>query len=206
MDKRLNDLIDWLNARLERERIIILAGSCVVFAIFWYVFLEKPLILSRVRIQHQIETLQKQTLFFKNEANSIIIRTSQAKQQENANTEENAKFQTLNLHFASQEGYDEVIKAILSPLHSVKLMEVKSIVGEAPVAPKPDTSGKPAPPPAPPVKDGYQVIFESDFMNTLAYLKGLEKLPWCLSWDSLEYTVETYPTASVAVTLHLVSG
>ena len=205
MDKRLNDLIDWLNAREERERIIILGGSCILFAMFWYLFLEKPLILSRVRIQHQIETLQKQTQFLKNEANSIIIRTAQAKQQEQTNTQENAKFQTLNIRFASPEGYDDVVKAILSPLHSVKLMEVKSIVGEAPVAAKPDNSSKPAAPPVAPVKDGYQIIFESDFINTLAYLKGLEKLPWCLSWDSLEYTVGTYPTASVAVTLHLVS-
>jgi hypothetical protein len=186
MDKRLSDLINWLNEREERERIAILVGSCIIISMLWYLFLEKPLILSRLRIHHQIESLQKQTLFFRNEANGILIHTGALKQQEKTNVQENAEFQTLNIHFASPEGNNELVKAILAP---------------APA--KPDATPKPA---AAPSKDGYQVIFESDFMNTLAYLKALEKLPWCLSWDSLEYSVMTYPTASVAVTLHIVSA
>jgi MSHA biogenesis protein MshJ len=204
MDKRLSDLINWLNEREERERIAILVGSCIIISMLWYLFLEKPLILSRLRIHHQIESLQKQTLFFRNEANGILIHTGALKQQEKTNVQENAEFQTLNIHFASPEGNNELVKAILAPLHSVKIMDLKSIIAAvpAPAPAKPDATPKPA---AAPSKDGYQVIFESDFMNTLAYLKALEKLPWCLSWDSLEYTVETYPTASVAVTLHLVS-
>ncbi len=209
MDKRLEDLINWLNARNERERIIILAGSCVLFAMFWYLFLEKPLILSRLRIQHQIETLQKQTVFLKNEADTIVIRTAQAKQQDQSNTQENAKFQTLNIHFASPEGNDELVKAILNPQNSVKLMALKSIVTAAPATPPTSAPAKPELTPkvvAAPTRDGYQVIFESNFMSTLAYLKALEKLPWCLSWDSLEYTVKTYPTASVVVSLHIVSA
>jgi hypothetical protein len=215
MDKRLNELVIWLNAREERERIAILAGSCIIFSMLWYLVFEKPLMLDRLSIQQQTVRVQKQTLLLQNESNGILINTAKAKQQEKTNVQENAKFQTLNLHFASPEGNDTLVKAILSPVKSVKIMDLKSITAAAPEQVKPvnaklsaaaTTTTTTITAPVAPTKDGFQIVFESDYMNTLAYLNALEKLPWCLSWDSLEYSVKTYPIASVVVSLHIVSA
>jgi hypothetical protein len=142
-----------------------------------------------------------------------MINTVKAKQDEKTNAQENAKFQTLNLHFASPEGNDTLVKAILTPIKSVKIMDLKSIAAAAPEQVKPTnakltatTTTTTTAAPVVPTDDGFQIVFESDFMNTIAYLNALEKLPWCLSWDSLEYTVKTYPIALVVVSLHIVSA
>lgn len=54
-------------------------------------------------------------------------------------------------------------------------------------------------------KHGISLTFSSDFFTTLAYLKTLEALPWRFLWDSVEYTVKTYPDAEVVLRVYTLS-
>jgi MSHA biogenesis protein MshJ len=47
-----------------------------------------------------------------------------------------------------------------------------------------------------------QIEFQSNYFDTVEYFKRLEKLPWQLYWDNLEYKVTNYPRANVIVKLH----
>lgn len=202
MNKLLVDNVDkvvkWLNARDERERLGILALGCVCISLLWYFMLQKPLILKRMQIQQQTVSVQKETRFLDNEANNIVIQA--AKNATHKKLVENAteQFETLNIHFASSQGTDELVKAILNPINPIRIMDLTNVVTSTP---KPNLTK-----PVTPDKDGYQVVFQSDYINAVTYLEALEKLPWCLSWDSLEYTVMSYPNAQITVTLHIVSA
>jgi MSHA biogenesis protein MshJ len=208
MDKLfLSVITKWLNERDERERLAILIFGCICITVLWYILVEKPLKLKRSQIQHQTADVVKQTQYLQNEANSILIHSANNARTQKNDEKENEKFVSMNIHFASPQGNDELVQSILTPINNVKIMDLQNIA-IATLPPKVDTAtmnSKPAVAVAP-QKEGYQLIFQSDFTSTVLYLNTLEKLPWCLSWDSLEYTVLTYPNAQVEVTLHIVSA
>jgi MSHA biogenesis protein MshJ len=198
-----NTVVKWLNEREERERVGILALGCVCFAMLWYFLLQKPLLLKRIQIQQQTVSIQKQTVFLNTEASNILTQAAKNAAKKQQVDTANQELETMNIHFASQQGTDELVKAILNPLNSIRIMDLKNIVS---TTVKPDMTKTDNTKAIVPDKDGYQVTFQSDYFNTVTYLESLEKLPWCLSWDSLEYTVMSYPNAQVAIMLHIVSA
>lgn len=48
-----------------------------------------------------------------------------------------------------------------------------------------------------------KVDFSSNYFETIQYLQYLEKLPWYLSFDSLDYQVEEYPNAKVKLVINV---
>ncbi len=51
----------------------------------------------------------------------------------------------------------------------------------------------------------FRIEFISDYFNTINYFKSIEKLPWPIYWDSMEYTVQKYPLADVIIKFHVLS-
>lgn len=48
-----------------------------------------------------------------------------------------------------------------------------------------------------------EVKFQADYFSTILYVSRLEKLPWHVYWDSLNYKVLTYPVAEVTLKFHI---
>lgn len=51
----------------------------------------------------------------------------------------------------------------------------------------------------------FKIEFISDYFSTLNYFKSIEKLPWPIYWDSMEYKVQKYPLADVVIKFHVLS-
>jgi hypothetical protein len=201
-------VIKWMNARDKRERIGLLVLGCLFITLLWYLFLEKPINIARVAIQQETISVQKQIAFYNNEANNILLQSAKTEQQKKFYRASSAKFNSLNIHFASPQGRDRIINSILHPHRNIQIVSLKNV---AVARPKPVSTGKLTPDTttkvAPDTQDeGYELVFQSDFLSTVSFLQKLENLQWCLSWDSLEYIVQTYPTAEITVDLHVVSA
>ncbi len=54
-------------------------------------------------------------------------------------------------------------------------------------------------------RHGVRIEIEGDFSSTLDYLERVEHSEWHLMWDSLDYRVETYPTAIITIDFHTIS-
>ena len=54
-------------------------------------------------------------------------------------------------------------------------------------------------------KHGLRVEFEGEYMETLAYLRAVEALPWEFLWEDVVYQVEEYPSARVSITVYSLS-
>jgi len=50
-------------------------------------------------------------------------------------------------------------------------------------------------------KHGMRIEFEGDYESTLQYLKQLEGLKYKLIWEDIKYTVKSYPTAQIELTV-----
>ncbi|MDR1057902.1 MAG: hypothetical protein LBL17_05110 [Coxiellaceae bacterium] len=52
--------------------------------------------------------------------------------------------------------------------------------------------------------NGIIIKFSSDYLSTMHYLQEIEKLPWRIFWDKLEYKVIQYPTAEITLYIHTI--
>jgi hypothetical protein len=211
ISKRHIELIkSWVSARTHRERVGILLLGWAAIYILWYLIIEKPLNQSRLATQHQTEAMRKQAAFFDNESNNVLNEAAKSAKDKQRSLEQQKQFESLNIQFASPLGNDTLLKAILTPFNKIKFISLtKTPENAAPTAQGVVTIAATTAKPATVNQDDkgiYQLIFHSDYLDTLSYLEQLEKLPWCLSWDSLEYKTLEYPDAEVTVNLHIVSA
>jgi MSHA biogenesis protein MshJ len=54
-------------------------------------------------------------------------------------------------------------------------------------------------------KHGLRLDFRGGYLDTLEYFQNLEGLPLRVLWDSVDYRVDEYPTASVSITVYSLS-
>jgi MSHA biogenesis protein MshJ len=196
----------FLNEREPRERLGLLILGCTLIATLWYLFIEKPLMQSRIAIQQETLDTEKELSFFTNESNAILMQSMSAEEQKKTYNLNAAKYSSLNIRFASPQGRDFIVNALLKPQREIKIVSMKSVPFTASKIPAPKSITPATPASAAITEEGYEVVFQSDFINTVNFLEKLENLPWCLSWDSLEYIVQSYPTGQIKLDLHVVSA
>jgi MSHA biogenesis protein MshJ len=203
----------WIDARSHRERLMVLGLSFTLIYLLWYLLLDRPLN-NRLNVKkNEIINIAPQIKIFDDQAKRILKESTSSETQRHLDSQ-----QMASLKLASPEDLNNLMTAILSPNQNIKLTGLKNIAPDAITAPmehdkKPSTLTVTSPP-APEVntiqkpadKSSMQLEFQSNYFDTIAYLKQLENLPWCLSWDSLEYNVINYPNAAVTIKLHIVKA
>jgi hypothetical protein len=197
----LNSLIDitqrWLNRRKHFDRIVLLLVGWVIIYFFWYVLLWHPLNIQRAQLLQEIGGFKNQISIY-NAGSKTIAREG----------EETVKIQKLNMQnkaqikfgLASSADTDEIIKLILNTKHNIKFVNLKTgkdstVNVNSTAEPNKSIAGS-----------NLEIVFNSDYFNTMAYLTQLENLPWCLAWDSILYKVDHYPQATVTINIMIVSN
>jgi MSHA biogenesis protein MshJ len=54
-------------------------------------------------------------------------------------------------------------------------------------------------------KHGVEITLQGNYADVLQYMTELESMPWQVFWGKAEYAVETYPKATVTLTLYTLS-
>ncbi|MDR3492178.1 MAG: hypothetical protein P4M12_09095 [Gammaproteobacteria bacterium] len=167
------------------KRVLILFLGWFFIYVFWQYVFAQPLVIER-------QDLKSKTLTALNENTRINIEIGNAlKSKEIKSVEQQMQLNEADaktgenkpkLVFANVSS-EQLIKQIFNLGNDIKSINLKSNVISS-------TSFQ------------VQVQFTSGYFETMNYLVRLERLPWCLSWDSLIYQVNTYPEATIAVILH----
>jgi MSHA biogenesis protein MshJ len=185
-----NSLFDtlqrWLSMRPHWERICILIIGWVAIYFLWYNALQKPLKVERQHIAQQSQALKAQIKIFQTESEKVT-REAEAratKQRLSKQTMVNSK-----VELASSSDSDEIIREILKMQRNVQFVSLKTNASADSTVTNQAAAKLLA------------LTFNSNYTDTVTYLEQLEKIPWCLVWESLDYKVTTYPIA--AVSLHL---
>jgi hypothetical protein len=190
----------WLNTRKNSERIFILLLGCAVIYLFWYLFLEKDVVQTRRSVNQQLEAQQKQLTIFQREITHVTKEGVKTAERQKLTAEQLKNNPLPVIEYATSGDNDQIIKAILLPQNNIKFISLKTTPVTAPVKTPNDKS------PAVNMKNTLEMAFNSNYFATIAYLTQLEKLPWCLSWDNLNYKVGKYPDATVVINLHIVNN
>ena len=54
-------------------------------------------------------------------------------------------------------------------------------------------------------KHGLRLELSGNYLDSLAYMRELEELPWGLSWDRVEYQISTHPIGRLVIEMHTIS-
>lgn len=185
---KLIELQNWFELRSHRERIALLILGWACIYLFWYLLFSRPLQLEIKEIKDEIVSVKDQILSSQQAAKNILLDTS--KKQTNMAIQIDNKPKPLGVaavKYAVMQDSSELIQELLKKQTALQITNLKNL-------PVPIGTGK--------IAAGFEITFKSNYFATLAYLHSIEKLPWCLSWDSLEYKVTNYPDANVVITLH----
>lgn len=55
-------------------------------------------------------------------------------------------------------------------------------------------------------KHRVKITFTGEYQNMLRYLKRVEKLPFPIGWESLEYKITRFPQAQIVLTIYMLSS
>jgi type II secretory pathway component PulM len=184
-----NRFQNWLTSHSHIDRVLITLAGFIIIYLLWYIFFQKPL-LEKIDQHHiAIATQKKEIAVFTNQIAQIKIdeKALLAKKKTEKISPE------TKVPLASQKDNDIIIQTILTPQQNVQFLRLNNLT--------PSPGGA-----KPPIKNDVELAFNSNYISTINYLSQLEKLPWCLSWDSLEYKVVKYPDAEVVINLHIVNS
>jgi MSHA biogenesis protein MshJ len=185
---------NWLAEHSHRDRVMFLLAGWILIYLIWYNFCQKPINVATAQLNQEIVTNQAGLKVFQNEISHISKEGQQLALQKKRTEQLSKNNPAPQTVLASKKDNDLIIQAILTPQTNVNFTSLISNGSAEMVSNKQ------------PVDNSLQVSFNSSYFPTIAYLHQLEKLPWCLSWDSLEYKVNKYPQATVIINLHIVNS
>jgi len=234
MPPQLEKLLSQLQQRFEplaqREKVIVtLVLLAVVFMLIQTVALD-PLLKKRNNLQQQHEQLSQdinqQQIERETLAQAITAGPKRQKQQQLEALKQ--ELATLDEQIARTTAtmipprkMTDVLREVMQLRESLKLVELENLAPQplleqdaAPAATTNAAVGAVVSAATPSVdaegevglyRHGVKLVFEGDYMTTMAFLESLEQKSWRFFWQSLQYEVEKYPKARVTLTLYTLS-
>lgn len=185
----------WWEHHPHRERLYLLIFIWAAILLFWYAFFEKPYTDNQKDISSKIVAQNKQIEEFNKEIAHATAQGNKIVAEQKAIAEQKKLLPAID--YASDKDNERIIQTILAPKDNVKFISLKTQPTESKTLANQSTVV---------TKNHVEISFVSNYFDTMAYLAELEKLPWCLTWDSLDYKVNTYPEAQVSINLHIVNS
>lgn len=200
-----------------RERAMVFAATMVALLALAYTLMIEPELVKQKRSATAI--LQKQSEMRAFEAQVTKLIGSRAQDPDRAERERLAQLKSelagLEARIAAEERkftapsqMRAVITGLLGRSRGISLVEMKTLAtGTIATSSKP--AAKPAAkPPAPErliYRHGLELTVSGSYLDLLAYVRDLEKLPTQLYWGALELDAAAYPRVSMKLTVYTLS-
>jgi len=215
MTTQFTYLQDWVKARNLRERVLLVIIGWTVIYMLWFLLLVRPLNLDITFLNNQVTSLLTQTSAIHDEAAKIVeiaTRNStnsllkQNKALSNKTEDLRTHIEFLASRVIPMNKVHTVLKDILNqPGVNTQLINLKN-QSEEPLLPNQPNALDTLPLMRKIKKHYFEVQLRSNYFSTISYLQNLEKLPWSLYWNSLEYKVVDYPQADVSVKFYILTN
>lgn len=228
MKQRMQQLAKKIDALTLRERVILFVGAAAVLVYLVNFLLIDPQFAKQKMLAEQIRRDQAQMQEFQ----TLISQRIKAHALD-PDAENRMRLQALKQRQTQlQENLQDMQKGLVSPDKMVGLLEdllkrqgklqlvglktlpVTGLKEDAAVDPKaPASSTAPAtkggagnPADADLIyKHGVEITLQGSYLDILDYMSELEKMPWQVFWGKARLEVDTYPRATITLTLFTLS-
>lgn len=220
--KEMQDKIDNLSLR---ERSAVFFCSLVVIFYVWDTFFMQPLQIKEKKANSELQQkkaeqfvlnvkLQQFTVVKDDDPDKADKEKLQSLKSELVAVEKQLKETTKQL--IAPGDMAKMLETVLLEIRGLELVEVKGLGGEPIIKSKPaevtvEEANQDAVKPKPvgvidnAYKHGLKIVFEGDYMSTLAYVQALESLGYGFFWENLELNVKDYPDSTVTITVFTLS-
>lgn len=213
-----------------RERVLIFGAAALVLVALLNALLIEPQFAAQKRLSREVaqrqgeikaiqEQLQKVALARQASPDQAMQRQLATLRQRVAETE--ARLAEEQRKFAPPEQVGALLDQMLSRNRRLQLVDMRtlpvaSLAGGAPEADKPapqkpaaekPAAAKPAVPAATSqiYRHGVEITVSGSYLDLLAYLKDLEKLPSQLYWGKIDLSVSTHPQVTLKLSVYTLS-
>jgi MSHA biogenesis protein MshJ len=212
MNDKITILKTWFKTRDTRERILI----TMVFAAFtyavWSFFIERPLTHRHIELVNKIETTKIAIEAVRQQTKNILDITAKSSYAQEIQQQKKLTGQAQNFKQRIENLLPNVIAPKDLPALGTAIVQQPGItfIGMKKLPSEnwiPEGLSKVSLPEKSKniYKYSMEIEFYSDYFGTVDYLSRLEKLPWHIFWDSLEYKVIQYPKADVKLKIYVLS-
>jgi MSHA biogenesis protein MshJ len=203
----------WLNSRRGNERVILLCGGIGLLLMIWLTLVHDVLVAARATEATNITIADGGILAEQNRQTEIrstytsdpntFALTRQRELTEAANTA-NGRLNQLYGELISPKQMSQVLTTILQRDTSLKLITLENQPPEALVTAAVDVeagigAGVQV------FRHGMRMVFEGNFLETVAYLRSLEALDGNFFWDRLEFNLVEYPNGEISLDIYTLS-
>ncbi|HEX2649836.1 MAG TPA: hypothetical protein VHN19_07840 [Burkholderiales bacterium] len=214
---------DRIDAATLRERVMVFAAAVVVLVLLMNSLLIEPQLarqkqLSREIAQRQqgIQALQQQLAKMASErrANPDEAERARLADARKRLAEVDAKLLEEQRKFAPPEQIGSILEEMLSRNRKLKLVDMRTLPAAPLEADKPAAAAQAAqakPPAAKPAgtgqvyRHGVELTVAGTYLDLLAYLKALEKLPSQMYWGKLDLSVTAHPQVTLKLSVYTLS-
>lgn len=210
MNSRVQQLVDRLDALRPKERALLTVAMLMVIVMLFMQFVSDPLTQEARMLQGRISTGETQIAESQRLQQEIIAASKRdpnvpVQQQLRKIATQLAEFENDIKQRAGELIPPQQMAVILkSVLERTKGLEFSALEGLG-VEPLIDKNGNGEASTANAYRHGFKVSFKGSYLDTIAYLRALEQLPWRFFWDAVELNVDTYPEAEVSVVVYTLS-
>jgi len=205
-------LMKWLNARHPRERAILLVAGLGILGMMWLAFVHDALTAAKQQEARNITLTQGRVTDELNRQNEIrttyttdpnaYAQTRQRELRDAAN-EADARLNQLYGNLISPQQMNQVLVTLLQRETTLELVSLDNLPSEALISTA--AAADAATPQVQVFKHGLHLVFEGSFIDTVYYLRSLEKLDSNFFWENLEFNLDEYPKGNISLDIYTLS-
>lgn len=196
-----------INSRTQRERVLLLiTGSALITSII-YSLLISPVSDQIASIQEeksnlvqQYEATHNQLLILQGGSKSGAVKSSAQQQLEELLVKKNESLLQFQNKIIPPTRIPYLLESMLRDLSNLKLVSMETLE-RVPFNSNAGQSESSAL-----YKHRVKITFTGEYQNLLRYLKRVEKLPFPIGWESLEYRITRFPQAQIVLVVYMLSS
>jgi len=207
-----------LDALTLRERLMVFAAGLVVIGALGYTLVLEPQLIKHRRASVAIAQKQSEMKAFEVQVMKVI--GTRAQDPDRAERERLAQLRIelaraderiseAERRFTAPSQMRSVIEGLLARSRGVTLVELRTLapttVSSAPAGAKPAATPKPAGDARVIYRHGLELTVTGSYLDLLAYVRDLERLPTQLYWGALELDGSAYPKVTMKLTVYTLS-
>ena len=212
MNERLRQLGSQLEALSTRERGLVLCGVIALMFAIWDFGIVQSLQSQRAELDATRLELEARARSLKESTDEL--RRSLASE---PHAEKRDQERTLQAALrASSEDLRAIEAGLVSPAEMASLLQrllasdpALAVTRIEALEPEPlfdrPTDAEPGDSLGRYFRHGMQIELEAQFFEALSFIREMERLPWTLFWDQLEYEVVEHPRAKITLVVHTLS-
>lgn len=210
----IRQFAQWIDRQSLRERIALFVSVLVVLIVCSFALYFDPQASRHAEIKGQISALKAALVSLDNQAKAIKVRGQsdpnreyRARQRElQTNLDRlDDRLRALTVDLISPREMATVLRDLLVRQKGMRLAHLENYPAEDLLAGAEKKDRDKNERRIHLYRHPMRIVFSGTYLQALAYLRSLEKLPRKLFWDELEIVVNDHPQAEISLTVHTLS-